>query len=219
MNQANYNKNNYSNNNQLNKNKISLNYNKHSNDNNLNNNLNKENQGKDLEKNYDVKQKIPDASMKNNNNNLQQKIMDIVKENKNLEENKKELLNKSPEISIFEKEVLKVCIYIYYYEKILKEKNIFVNSNEKYYLINKDWIDKFKEFTSYTNLEKVLASSNYIVEYNSLDSQMDFIIDYLINIINPKFEKDSNQDYLNDSSKILTRRNAVNKITFTNEGL
>ena len=53
--------------------------------------------------------------------------MDIVQENKNLEERKKEILNKSPEISNFEKEVLKVCIYIYYYEKILEEKNIFIN--------------------------------------------------------------------------------------------
>ena len=112
---------------------------------------------------------LPDISIKNNNNNLQQKIMDIVKENKNLEENKKEILNKSPEISIFEKEVLKICIYIYFYEKILKEKNIFINSDEQYYLINTNWIDKFIDFTSYTKLEKVLASSNQIVEYNNLD--------------------------------------------------
>ena len=33
------------------------------------------------------------------------------------------------------KELLKVFIYIYYYEKSLKEKNIFINnSNEIYYL-------------------------------------------------------------------------------------
>ena len=31
--------------------------------------------------------------------------------------------------------LLKIFIYIYYYEKDLSEKNIFINSNEKYYLI------------------------------------------------------------------------------------
>ena len=232
-NQANYRQNNYSNNNQPNRNSISPDHDKHSNENNLNNNLNKENHRKYLNKNFNVKPEmkklktptgigfnnLPNVSIKNNNDNLQQKDIDIVKENKNLEENKKAILNKSPEISTFEKEVLKVCIYIYFYEKILKEKNIFVNSNQKYYLINKEWVEKFKEFTSYTNLEKVLASSNYRAEYNNLDSQINIIIDYLINIINPKFEKDSNQDFLNDSSKIMTSVSSINKITFTNEGI
>ena len=32
--------------------------------------------------------------------------------------------------------ILKILIYIYYYEKDLSQKNIFINSNEKYYLIN-----------------------------------------------------------------------------------
>ena len=32
--------------------------------------------------------------------------------------------------------ILKILIYIYYYEKDLSQNNIFINSNEKYYLIN-----------------------------------------------------------------------------------
>ena len=118
-NQANYRQNNYSNNSRPNLNNISPNYNKYSNDNNLNNNLNKENHRNYLIKNFNVKPEmkkfkiptgigfnnLPDVSIKNNNDNLQQKNIDIVKENKNLEENMKEILNKSPEISIFEKEV------------------------------------------------------------------------------------------------------------------
>ena len=34
----------------------------------------------------------------------------------------------------FQKEIIKVFIYIYYYEKALSEKNIFVNNKENYYL-------------------------------------------------------------------------------------
>ena len=118
-NQTNYKQNNYPNDNQPYRNNISPNYNKYSNDKILNYNLSKENHGRDLEKNSDVKPEmkkyfstieigfnnLPDVSIKNNNDNLQQKNIDIIKENKNLEENMKEILNKSPEISIFEKEV------------------------------------------------------------------------------------------------------------------
>ena len=35
----------------------------------------------------------------------------------------------------FNKELLKVFIYIYYYEKILLEKNIFYNSDKDFYII------------------------------------------------------------------------------------
>ena len=114
-NQANYRQNYYSNNNQPNRNNISpnydkyINYEKYNNDNNLNNNLNKENHINYFKQNFNVKPEmkkfktstgigfnnLQNVSIKNNNDNLQQKNIDIVKENKNLEENKKAILNES----------------------------------------------------------------------------------------------------------------------------
>ena len=46
----------------------------------------------------------------------------------------------------FDNEILKAFIYIYFYEKIVLEKNIFYNSNKDFYLINTKWIENFKKF-------------------------------------------------------------------------
>ena len=222
----NYIKNNYSNNNQQKLNNIFPNYNKYSYRNNSNYNLSQDNFGRNLEKKSASKPKMKKIlakreirfSIKHNNNNMEPKILDIEKENINLKETKKELLTKSPEISIFEKELLKVCIYIYFYEKILKEKNIFINSDEQYYLINTNWIDKFKEFTSFSNLETFLAYSNYRVDYNNLDTQINNIIEYLLKNLNTKIDTDSIPVSLRGINNIMTSVSKINNILFTNEG-
>ena len=73
--------------------------------------------------------------------------------------------------------LLKIFIYIYYYEKCLSEKNIFINdSNDKYYLINPNWLDEFKSYYSYNKLKMQLELLN-INDYQ-------YIFIYLNNIIN-----------------------------------
>ena len=73
------------------------------------------------------------------------------------------------------KELLKALIYIYYYEKSLKEKNIFLNNVETYYLINPDWLDYFKTLYLYNNIENILKSKKEI-SYDNIDSKLDSII-------------------------------------------
>ena len=78
----------------------------------------------------------------------------------------------------FQKEIIKVFIYIYYYEKALSEKNIFVNK-ENYYLINPNWISDFKSFYSYNNVKKILESKEKI-NNDLIDSEIDNVIDMII---------------------------------------
>ena len=78
----------------------------------------------------------------------------------------------------FQKEIIKVFIYIYYYEKALSEKNIFVNK-ENYYLINPKWISDFKSFYSYNNVKKILESKEKI-NNDLIDSEIDNVIDMII---------------------------------------
>ena len=58
--------------------------------------------------------------------------------------------------SNFDREILKLFIYIYYYEKIVLEKNLFYNSDKDFYLINPEWIIKFKELFYCDKVEKRL---------------------------------------------------------------
>ena len=117
-------------------------------------------------------------------------------------------------MSNFEREILKVFIYIYYYEKIVLEKNIFYNSYKDFYLINPEWIIKFKELFSCDKLEKKLNSFSKVFNYNNLDLKIDFIIDNL-----------SNEDIF-IQGKIFPQINLINtsvskieNIFFTNHGI
>ena len=78
----------------------------------------------------------------------------------------------------FQKEIIKIFIYIYYYEKALSEKNIFVNK-ENYYLINPNWISDFKSYYSYNNVKKILESKEKI-NNDLIDSEIDNVIDMII---------------------------------------
>ena len=62
--------------------------------------------------------------------------------------------------------LLKIFIYIYYYEKTLSENNIFINSNEIYYLINPNWLDEFKNFYSYNKFKSQLDLTNKTNKYD-----------------------------------------------------
>ena len=75
--------------------------------------------------------------------------------------------------------ILKILIYIYYYEKDLSQKNIFINSNEKYYLINQNWFNQFKNFYSYNKL-KIQLDSIKNHDYDFIDIYIDDIINKII---------------------------------------
>jgi len=83
----------------------------------------------------------------------------------------------------FKKDIIKSLIYIFYYEKSLNiNENIF-NVNQQYYLINPEWLKKFKEYFNYQNLYKLLIKDpNYNnLKFNQLQSQIENIINVYIN--------------------------------------
>ena len=85
---------------------------------------------------------------------------------------------KNNKMSDFDREILKIFIYIYYYEKIAWEKNIF-NNEEDFYLINPKWLKRFKEFYSYDKLKKRFDNLSKVYNYNISDYGIKFILETL----------------------------------------
>ena len=117
----------------------------------------------------------------------------------------------------FDREILKALIYIYFYEKIVMEENIFYNSDKDFYLINPEWIKNFKKFYNYDKLEKKLKSFSTQCNYHNLDSEIEFIINNLSkeNIFkNAEFFRG-----LKEINCIMTNLIKMNNITFTSHGI
>ena len=81
------------------------------------------------------------------------------------------------------KEILQILIMLYYYEKYLSNsKNVF-SEYKKYYLINKEWIEKYKEFYNYYDLLYLLkeydSSNNYDINYLNINNYLESIINYI----------------------------------------
>ena len=115
------------------------------------------------------------------------------------------------------KELLKAFIYIYYYEKSLKEKNIFLNSSEKYYLINPIWFTKFKNFYSYDNIQEILKSNEEINFYNIIDFNIDNIIDIVFEKI--KLNKKSLPNDIKNPNTNITCSQKNENIKFIKNGI
>ena len=114
---------------------------------NNNNNINNINKANNIRNNNSVEinklinqREINKQNITNTNNFLQQEKFNVNnKDDNKIRENKMISDITNPKNNIDEgKELLKAFIYIYYYEKALEEKNIFLN-NEDYYLINNEW--------------------------------------------------------------------------------
>ena len=103
----------------------------------------------------------------------------------------------------FKKEI-EILIRLYYYHKELKEKKnvssyLFDNNKETVYLINKLWIEKFKNFYEYKELELILEQINnsstlFQDKFYIYDSLIEEIISKLpINYINKNIKKNKNE--------------------------
>ena len=195
--------------NNLNKNQMNLN----------NNNMDFRN-GNNINKNrMKINNNNMDFMNRNNiNKNRMNEINNRVQNDfyfKQFEGTKKQIpAQKKIEMSNYDRELLKLFIYIYYYEKIVLEKNIFYNSEKDFYLINPGWINKFKELFSRDKLEKKLESFNKQYNYNNLVSNIDSIIDnvYEEDII----MKDKNFPEIN---LIMTSISKIQNISYTNPGI
>jgi hypothetical protein len=108
---------------------------------------------------------------KNSNNNIHIKSNE-QKTNRNDEKN-----NSS------NRDILKLFIYIFYYEKLIStdnKDNIFDESQD-YYLINPEWLNKYKEYYDYQKLYKSLStrkinSKKIEISYNNLDKFINSIL-------------------------------------------
>ena len=103
--------------------------------------------------------------------------------------------------------LLSIFIYIFYYEKYLHENNNGINlfnNNEKYCLINPEWLQKFKEYYNYRNLSYSLKNNNKYnsLNYNNLDENKinDIINDYYLNENILNFQKAKLSPYLKEIS-------------------
>ena len=83
------------------------------------------------------------------------------------------------------KDLLIIFINIFFYEKAIKQnkKEIFNNKESEYfYLIDPDWINKYKDHYHYhyNELYNILSKQNYKINYNNLDEYINDIIDEYI---------------------------------------
>ena len=111
-------------------------------------------------------------------NNVNKYNANSMNKNNHSNTNKK-YLNKNSSQKEFKIELLKTFIYIFYYEKSCDEKvqNIF-NNNEKYYIINPQWLNNYKNYYNYENLNNFLKqNNNQLINYNNLDKYIDSIVD------------------------------------------
>ena len=114
---------------------------------------------------------------------------------------------------IFKKDIIKILIYIFYYQKYLKdEKEKVIKENNSYCLMNKEWLHKFLEYYDYKkiynsliNMSKQNPKINYINLNKFINSYVDNL--YKKNLIN--FEKETIEDF-SDIQKIFEKKNQIN---------
>ena len=139
----------------------------------------------------------------------------------NIDDKKKlisETLNKiSTNKENYKQDLLKLFIYIYFYEKALSEKNIFLKSQEEYYLINPDWLTKFKDFYSYHKFQEKLEMMKLKFNYHIIDSNIENIISSIPDEIKP-----DDKPLLSELKKIntlYTNMIKLKNIRFIKEGI
>ena len=109
---------------------------------------------------------------------------------------KNEIIQYNSQNSI--KNILSIFIYIFYFEKSLSllEENVF-NQNQNYYIINIEWLDKFKKYYDYNKIYNILKTQydihNIEINYNNFEGHIFTIQNlYFKNIhlkISGQFEK------------------------------
>ena len=97
---------------------------------------------------------------------------------KNNFNNKSEEIENDFVIFPFEKysNILKLLIHIYFYERALRKNDLSVfedNKNEDYYLINNDWMIKFKKYYDYKSLH--INKKGEEINYSNLNQKFEYI--------------------------------------------
>ena len=121
------------------------------------------------------------------NLNLNEKKVENLKDNNIIIDNsqifsknnfsfgKNEIIQYNSQNSI--KNILSIFIYIFYFEKSLSllEENVF-NQNQNYYIINIEWLDKFKKYYDYNKIYNILKTQydihNIEINYNNFEGHI-----------------------------------------------
>jgi hypothetical protein len=90
---------------------------------------------------------------------------------------------------IFKRELIKVFINIFYYEKSLSLESKgntlnILNDNQNYYFINDQWLNDYKEYYNYKNLNdslKLFDQKNSKINYNNLEKYISNITEIYVN--------------------------------------
>ena len=208
----------------------------HHQNNNINNYspiYNKSNIKKDLYNNYITTERnldinvyySPTNRLQRNNKtkyNSYKKINNINYDTFSMNNQNKLFLSKNQDS--FEKKLLVVFIYIYFYEKnlSLKKEHAF-NQKQKYYLINPEWLNDYKNYYNYQKLYNLLSKqkhNNNSINYNNLDNNIDYIIkNYNFNKDILDFEKRELPEELNNGEKINCDYNEIEEISFISESI
>ena len=137
------------------------------------------------------------------------KFMNINSENK---------IKNNDYLNIIKKDLLKILIYIYYFEKLLLEnKKEIIKDYQEYYLINPDWMNKYKDYYNYRKIyEHLKQISDSNINYYNLDTYIDSIIDSELTIDILNFEHIKLTKDLLDIKFIKVSKCKMKDITFYN---
>ena len=152
--------------------------------------------------------------MKNKeNNNFFQKIIDENNFHNKLKRNKNVIIIPCEKYL----KILKFLVHIYYYEKELlsnNKENIF-KENEEYYLINSEWLNKFKEYYDYKSLnitnDNDEENKKIDINYNNIEINYNKIIIKKNLIVSGKREL---LEYINNPYKIKSINQKKDKILY-----
>ena len=78
----------------------------------------------------------------------------------------------------FVKKIFKIAIYIYYYEKEIKE--IKKKKDKDFYLINYEWIIEFKKISEYEQKSKIFSNINSKFNYTNLETNFEELYNYFV---------------------------------------
>ena len=119
-------------------------------------------------------------------------------------------------------ELLRILILIYYYEQYLSEKNNCLSEYQTYYLINPEWIKKYKEFYHYNDLFNLiknneLKKNNDYITYLNINNYINIpLIKYKKNYMDFNIKIGIPED-LKNSDSLTVSLDKVNNLRYYNK--
>ena len=118
------------------------------------------------------------------------------------------------------KKILEILILIYYHEKYLSKGNNTFSEYQKYYLINPEWIEIYKEFYYYNDLVNLLKNYDFEIKKNEINYLK---IDNYVNFLVSRFYKNYKHfniigipDHLKNTNSLKVSLYMINTLKYFN---